>query len=363
MRTESLFIELLQLAVGTRDELSRVPTSLEWQTLLKEAKRQTILGVLLDGIERLPADQKPPELLMLEWFGLVRRVEYVNEVRLQRTKELATMFSSAGFENCVLKGMAMARYYPHPERRQCGDIDLWTFGSRKEVMAWIRSQWMVGHQTWHNVGTKIFDDVQVEVHFHPGWLWNPWHNRMLQKFFDRYKDGLRLENGQKSEQISGVNVMPVEFDTVYSLVHTYRHFIAEGGGLRHVVDYYYILKEANVKGLEARGERREMRGVFGDIKKVGMAKFCAAMMWVMKEVMGVSNEMLLCEPNEKEGQFLLNELMAAGNFGIKRVGPELKANSWRRYAVMIRHYPVEVVWMIPWKIWHRCWRLSHRRYI
>lgn len=353
MKVESMFIELLQVAVGTRDELSRVPTSLEWQKLLKEAKRQTILGVMLDGIERLPADQKPPELLMLEWFGLVNRVESANERRLKRTLELAAKFSSAGFENCVLKGVAMARYYPHPSRRQCGDIDLWTFGRRNEVMAWIRSQWTVGHRTWHNVGTEIFDDVPVEVHFHPGWLWNPWHNRKLQMFFNRYRDGHRLEIDHKSEEKSDFNVMPVEFDVVYSLVHTYRHLIAEGVGLRHVVDYFYILKESRV-------ERRELRGVFEDIKSVGLGKFCAAMMWVMKEVMGVSDEMLLCEPNEKEGRFLLNELMAAGNFGRKRVGPELKANSWRRYTVMIRHYPGEVVWMIPWKIWHRCWRWSHR---
>ena len=79
-------------------------------------------------------------------------------------------------------------------------------------------------------------------------------------------------------------------------------------------------------------------------------------MWIMKNVFGMNDDMLLCKPNDNEGRFLLSELIAAGNFGIQRIGPELKANSLERYRLMIKHYPKDVFWMIPWKIWHRCWR-------
>lgn len=339
----SIFIELLQVAVGTREKLSRVPTALEWDNILAEAKRQTIVGVLYDGLERLPASQKPPRKVFLQFMWIVQLIESESENHVRRTQELSANFLTAGYETCVLKGAATARYYSHPLRRQSGDIDIWVFGRREDVMAWIRSQWTVGHMVWHNVSVNVFEDVPVEVHFHPAWLYNPISNYRLQKFFEKEK-----VNSQDVDDNVGFRIPRVEFEVVFSLVHSYRHLLSEGIGVRHVADYYYLLKSLPPKSY---GETLQV------IKSIGLGKFCAAMMWVLKNVFGMNDDMLLCKPNDMEGRFLLSELIAAGNFGIQRIGPELKANSLERYRLMIKHYPKDVVWMIPWKLWHRCWRL------
>ena len=52
--------ELLQVSLGTRDRLSRVPSDAQWGELLEESLRQAVTGVLLSGIERLPQEQRPP---------------------------------------------------------------------------------------------------------------------------------------------------------------------------------------------------------------------------------------------------------------------------------------------------------------
>ena len=92
-------------------------------------------------------------------------------------------------------------------------------------------------------------------------------------------------------------------------------------------------------------------------------RFAGAMMSVRQKMCGAPAELLLCEPDEKEGKFLLNEIMAAGNFGHQRKGEALQRNSVKRFWVMAKHYPSEVLWMVPWKMWHKCWRAvkgSHR---
>lgn len=231
--------------------------------------------------------------------------------------------------------------------RQCGDIDLWVDGRRKDVMKWLRSQYVVDRVLWHHAEPTIFDDVEVEVHFHPTWLNNPIHNYRLQRWFD--KAGPRVMNRMVS---AGVFVTTTaEFDAVYQLAHAFHHLLDNGVGLRHIVDYFFVLLELNEE------DRKE---AIKTIRKVGMEKFAAAMMYVLHKACAISNEKLLCEPNDKEGRFLLKEIMTAGNFGNERIGEELRKNSLKRYIVTVQHYPGEVLWMIPWKIWHRFWRLINR---
>ncbi len=341
-----LFFELLQVAIGTRDGLSRTPKQQEWMSLLDEAQRQAIVGVMTQGLERLPKNQLPPKEFLLYWIGLSQIVETTYSSQLCRAKELTKCFQNQGYRSCVLKGIGFAQLYPIPERRLGGDIDLWVEGDRKKVMSWLRSEYQIEHDVWHNVGVQIFNDVPVEVHFHPGWVYNPFHNYRLQQWFEREKINIL---GEVNPNL-GVSVPSVEFDAVYSLAHSFRHLIAEGVGLRHVVDYYYILYTLSAD------KRKDVQSL---LRRFGMIKFASAMMWVLQEVCGMSSEYFLCEPNEKEGRFLLDEIMRGGNFGHYRTDNR-KRNTVARMLALLPHYPQEVLWVVPWKIWHKCWRMLNR---
>ncbi len=61
-----LFLELLQVALGNREALSRVPTKKEWMTLYRESEKQSILGMMLDGLERLPDEQRAQQDILLQ---------------------------------------------------------------------------------------------------------------------------------------------------------------------------------------------------------------------------------------------------------------------------------------------------------
>ena len=339
-----LFIEIIQMSLGARDYLSRTPNEDEWVKLFNEAQKQAIVGVLINGIERLPNAQRPPHSVLMQWIGLVQIIETIYSLQCERAKELTKFFSSAGYLSCILKGLGFAQYYSEPTRRQGGDIDLWVDGKREDVMKWLRRLCPVKKVVWHHVDAKIFEDVETEIHFHPGWLYNPFKNRILQKWFD---------NNKRKQ----MNVVPnlgyaypmVSFNAIFALVHLWHHFIEEGIGIRHILDYYYILK---VLPAENREE------VFASIKRFGLIKLAEAMMWVLQEVCGMPSKYLICEANEKEGRFLLDEIMCGGNFGKYR-SDNLRKNTAARFFTLLPHYPSEVLWVIPWKMWHKGWRMLH----
>ena len=104
------------------------------------------------------------------------------------------------------------------------------------------------------------------------------------------------------------------------------------------------------------------------IERLGMKKFASAMMYVLQTVFAMPDEYLICKPDEKEGKFLLNEIIQAGNFGkydkrIKRVeGSCLKVQcnhafeKWKHNLRLITHYPEEVLWEPPFRFYHWIWR-------
>ena len=42
---DSLFFELIRVAIGTQDRLSRTPSSQEWKVLYDMAKKQSLVGI------------------------------------------------------------------------------------------------------------------------------------------------------------------------------------------------------------------------------------------------------------------------------------------------------------------------------
>ena len=356
---DNLLFELLQVSLGTRVQLSRVLSSHEWLKLLDKAQQQTIEGVLTVGLEQLPKELRPQKEILLQWIGFSEIIKNTYTLHQDRARELTKIFLEAGLKTCILKGLSSAKRYPNPASRQCGDIDIWVlpYGEckRAEVTRWLKGKYDVEHIFWHHVDAKIFDDVPVEVHFHPIWLYNPWHNKKLQRFFEAKTEGGVL-NGDSYNTTSSY------FDAVYQLTHCFHHLLEEGIGLRHIIDYYYVLLHLSQDGKCKKAD------VLHEIKALGLSDFLSAMMWVIQVVCfpkederGKSEDVdwKLCEPNEKEGRFLLNEIMRGGNFGHHR-NDNLQRNTIRRWSMVVKHYPNEVLWMVPWKIWHKSWMLIHK---
>lgn len=362
------FFELIQISLGNKDGFERLPSKGEWQALFDLACKQSLESVLLEGVNRLKNANPNANLnldlnLLLEWIGVGLQTESLNKVQNERAKQLTGLFAKDGFRSCILKGQGTALYYDKPESRQCGDIDIWVTdgegfkvndsGCRDAVLDFVRSKGMhIGHVDIKHSDIDFFEDVPVEVHFLPSWMYCPSTNKRLQKFFASKADR-QFANFDKKV---GFAHTTIDFDLVFSMVHIYRHIFSEGIGLRQLVDYYYILQRSTEE------QRNEAFETFCSLR---MTSFVGGIMWILKECFGMNIIYSLCPANVRHGKFLLSEIMAAGSFGhfddrIKQIDHDKKFkrgfSQLKRNLRFVSYCPSEVLWSPFWKLWHWCWR-------
>lgn len=384
-----LFFELLQVAIGNRTMLSHAPTAEEWRELYLLAQKQTMVGIAFRGVEQLPEAQRPPKALLMQWYMATERIKAMNADMDRKAVAVAGKFRSEGFPGVVLKGQGVAKLYerPHPnplprrgnsgtaenhpdgnskqensqlsikEYRTPGDIDIWLHGERKEILRYVRQHVPDCRPVYHHVDFPVINGLDIEVHFTPSWMNSPVTNRRLQRFFDGERLRVKGEGFEaKGQQLP---VPSLDFNRVYILVHIYRHLFHEGIGLRQLLDYYFVLCQGFTE--EERAE------TMCTLRSLKMQRFAAAVMWVLQEVYGMDDRYLLTAPDEREGRFLLSEIMLAGNFGHydERLQHERgeSALHWglrkvKRNFRFVSSYPSEVLWSPIFKLWHWVWRMN-----
>ena len=128
---ESLFFELIQVAIGNRVCLSHTPSADEWGELYAMAKKQSLVGVCFAGVQKLvEQQQEPPEMQYLTWMGMAAKIQQRNEVVNRQCVELQAKLAVDGLKSALLKGQGVASLYDEHLRglRQSGDIDVWVKG-------------------------------------------------------------------------------------------------------------------------------------------------------------------------------------------------------------------------------------------
>lgn len=355
--SQQLFFDLLLVCTCAKAALSRTYSEAEWNDALTLAQEQAIEGVLLSAIERLPDEQRPPKMVLLQWIGSVQMLEPYSIKIEEASNCVVKYFRENGFACNILKGCAVARYYPQPERRSSGDVDVWVDGGRNKIYGFARKFDKEGKLygvTYHHIHFHLIDDIHIEVHIWPSYLSSPLRNYRLHKFFHLHRPTMET-------------FMPsLAFDRVFILLHAYQHFCGHGVGLRHIMDYYYVLKRSFEDNLNDKDNVEWREETVMWIKKLGMGRFAAGLMWVLREYFGLGEQYLLMAPDEKEGRFIIQEVMLTGNMGHSdtRNWGSMKTPlsrfflNLRRDFYMAKHYPHEAIWQPFFSIWLYFWRLS-----
>ena len=241
MIQHQIFFDFLRFSIGSESEIPDSLIEADWKELYRIAQKQCLVGILFDGIQRLPSSNVGISRdLLLQWMAQCQMLEKAN-VRLNDAAiQVSEWFRKKGFRTCILKGQGNALMYPNPYSRTPGDIDIWVEGGDKRVISFVRSISPHEKACYHHIEFPSYKGVEVEVHYRPSFLLCFWHNRKLQKYYERVKEkqfSHRVMLGEQGE----IAIPTAEFNLIFQLTHIFSHLMNEGIGLRQLLDYYYVL--------------------------------------------------------------------------------------------------------------------------
>lgn len=353
MTTEQrAFFELVKSGLwGTEADAGAFDSRTDWPSLYRCGKNQAMLGVMLDGIGRLPESLRPPRALYLQWCASVMHTEENNHKLNAEIGRLCTLLRAEGIEPVLLKGQGVAQNYPEPLHRQCGDIDIYIGMADFERVnrllggdGYEAAEARVHHCTftWHG--------VEVENHRILTQMYSPCATRRLHRWVDSWHGTARAP--QVDIEGCRVTVPPVEFDAVFVLQHAVHHLLGTGVGLRQVCDWACLLHSRRAT-IDRAAVARELRR----LHLVGSARAFGAL---AVRYLGLPAEDLPVELSESDmplGDWLLEDIWSSGNFG--RGDSERKprpkgywSGKWHTFVTVLsrgfklwRLAPVETLWL------------------
>ena len=359
----------LKYCLGYKEDMSKVVAGMDWQMLYSFASKQALLGLCFDGIERL-GKEYPEELrlnpigreLLMTWMGKAQQIRRQNMKVNAVASKLFSMLREDGQRCCVLKGQGNALMYPNPYSRTPGDIDVWVNASREQITEYAKKHFEIGDDIrYHHLETSL-DGVPVELHFFPGIMNNPIYNARLQKWFKRNAD-LQCSNVVSLPDGIGEIAIPMTaFNVIYQLTHLYHHFFDEGIGMRQIIDYYYVVNNDELLVIKDALQK--------ELKHLGLWKFARAMLYVLHEALGLSEEKMIAPMDEKRGKLLLAEILNGGNFGrhFTKYGHFTQQGMAKKYFLKIwrnmhfvRYYPAEALSEPIFRTWHFFWRMKNKK--
>lgn len=215
-----ILIELIQVALGIRNSLSRIPSNGEWNYVYKLSIRHRIAGVLFVGIEKLPKEQSPHKRLLLKWFGQAEYYRAMYELQRKAIQSLNELWRAEGLRVFELKGDTIGRFYPRPELRYSCDYDCF-LSDYEQGNRLVEQEGVAVNRDFYKNSSFVWEGLYVENHQ----FCTPVRGNRAMKRLEIVLRGLVSEN----------NV--VDFNALFLMEHIWAHFFEDALSLKQIMDW------------------------------------------------------------------------------------------------------------------------------
>ena len=279
------FLTLVRLGIGHNTSLPA--GEIEWEAIEALAERHGLLGVVVDGVQKMPENQRPPQLVWLRWVGKVMQ-GYEQQYALYRKAvvDLAACYHAHGYRMMLLKGLACGVNWPKPEHRPYGDIDIYLFGKCKEadeaLEEWFKSSKVQGFKvdnSHHHHTVFQWQGFTVENHYD---FLNVHHHKSNVELEAILKSAAHTDNScfchTNSTDNTDICLPSANFNALFLLRHAMSHFASTGMNLRQLLDWAFFV--------EKQGKEVDWEWLQGVLKKYGMVKMFYVMNAICVEDLG-----------------------------------------------------------------------------
>lgn len=237
--TKGTFLSLVRSGIG--HTASHLPKEIDWNITRRLAEEQGLSAIVLDGIDRLPTDNRPSQKDLLDWIGdVLQNYENRYEQYCKSVSDLASLYGTHGFRMMVLKGYACSLNWPKPNHRPCGDIDIWLFGRQKEADSILANKNNIIIDNGHHHHTVFnWRNFTVENHFDFVNVYAHKSSKRLEKLFKEHgqDDTYYIELYGNRVYLPSPNL-----HALFLIRHLQTHFAAEGATLRQLMDWGFFVK-------------------------------------------------------------------------------------------------------------------------
>lgn len=279
-----LFLRLVWLGLGCADySIDLIPqlSAKDWQALESIANEQGLLGVMLDGVEKLPRELRPEKKAILQSIGQLIQSEQQYAAQEHAAAEMALLLHQHGIRTYVLKGAVVAECYPRPEHRRSVDMDCFLVDGNDNLNLDLNAEvWERGNRVVEEAGFEVARGFYKNSTFHlPGLMvenhrfMTPFRGNKRMKRLERLlqsmiiNDNLNVKVEASNRLFEGTWLYrpPVMVSALFLIEHAYSHFLHEGLTWRHVLDWQMFSRRHR--------EEIEWEAFDGLIDEYGFRKF------------------------------------------------------------------------------------------
>ncbi len=269
----------------------------EWNRVLGIAAAQGIVSLLYDAVAALPESAAVPGDILALW----KKHTDANESKFKRISLVAEAqergWKKKGIPYVMLKGLALAGLYRHPEHRPCGDID-WYFPSPE---AWNDACKLAEKVTGGPLRKDSDGDVSyiwngVVIEHHRGW------SHLSSRRAARILGVPASEDGRLSP----------EEELLMLNGHILHHMSVTGCGLRQFADL--------AAAYAAHQGKYDPEAFFARMRKLGLGRWIALLHSALVELTGVDAECLPVPPAGRQADVdrIVRLVFTDGNFGLPK---------------------------------------------
>jgi hypothetical protein len=289
----------------------QIDRNTDWQVVYRLATEQSVLGLVLAGLEH--SDVKPPQALLLQWIGEVQLIEQRNKEMNVFVADLIEKLRKADIYALLVKGQGIAQCYEKPLWRCSGDVDLLLSESN-----YYEAQRYLDDVTCTAGKESRKNKEQLHLEYNIGGWVVELHGTMhanLSRRMDRVIDDAQHNVFYRGEVRSWVNrgstiLLPSSNnDVIFVFIHILQHFFQGGIGLRQVCDlsrlFWTYRDEIDRQQLHSR------------LKKMGAMTEWKAFASLMVDSLGLpEGSMPFYEKAfKKKGEQVLDYILYTGIFG------------------------------------------------
>ena len=282
-----------------------VSSDVDWGLIGKYAKEQGVISFIYDGA--IAAKAEVPSDLIQKWKNTTLQGVIRNERLLCAQDNLFTWFDQAGIPGVVLKGSSVSRYYPQPDLRILGDIDVLVNKSDVDKAREILEQHeYVFHESDHEFHMGFTrPGSYVELHYNVTKLPDSAGGRAVKNETDTFLDNI-------CQGWVGKHKFPVLSEpnqAVSLLLHMIRHMFESGIGLRQLCDWAVYMETANIALIENE--------TLPILENCGLRKYAEIATRSCVKYLGLSEDNVIWCMNatDEECRLFIADVFREGNMG------------------------------------------------